>query len=99
MLHSLAGGVRAADEVNVYSARKEALIKPLLDQYAEASGVEVNLVTGSGDALLTIINDILDFSKIEADKLKFERIPFSLREMMGDIPEVFIDNYIFTYSP
>ena len=49
----LGGGVGAADEVNVYSARQEALIKPLLDQYTADSGVEVNLVTGSGDALLT----------------------------------------------
>ncbi len=42
-----------AAEVNVYSARKEALIKPLLDRYSEETGVTVNLVTGSGDALLT----------------------------------------------
>jgi iron(III) transport system substrate-binding protein len=49
----LGSGVGAVDEVNVYSARKEALIKPLLDQYSADSGVKVNLVTGSGDALLT----------------------------------------------
>ncbi len=42
-----------AAEVNVYSARKEALIKPLLDQFSEETGITVNLVTGSGDALLT----------------------------------------------
>lgn len=42
-----------AGELNVYSARKEALIKPLLDNYAEHAGVTVNLVTGKGDALLT----------------------------------------------
>lgn len=40
-------------EVNVYSARKEALIKPLLDKFTAQSGVKVNLVTGKGDALLT----------------------------------------------
>lgn len=45
--------LNAAPEVNVYSARKEALIKPLLDQYTKETGVTVNLVTGSGDALLT----------------------------------------------
>ena len=38
-----------ATEVNVYSARKEALIKPLLDRYAEQAGVTVNLVTGKGE--------------------------------------------------
>lgn len=39
-------------EVNVYSARKENLIKPLLDQFSEQTGVTVNLVTGKADALL-----------------------------------------------
>jgi iron(III) transport system substrate-binding protein len=43
----------SAEEINVYSARKEALIKPLLDQFSEETGIEVNLVTASGDALLT----------------------------------------------
>lgn len=41
-----------ASEVNVYSARKEALIKPLLDQFGAQHGVTVNLVTGKADALL-----------------------------------------------
>jgi iron(III) transport system substrate-binding protein len=45
--------LKAAGEVNVYSARQEALIKPLLDQYSTETGVTVNLVTGKGDALLT----------------------------------------------
>ena len=31
-----------------------------------------------------MINDILDFSKIEAGKLDLDRIPFSLRERIGD---------------
>lgn len=43
----------AADEVNVYSARKEALIKPLLDKFTEQTGIKVNLVTGKADALIT----------------------------------------------
>ncbi|MGF1644945.1 MAG: Fe(3+) ABC transporter substrate-binding protein [Thiotrichales bacterium] len=42
----------AADEVNLYSTRKEDLIKPLLDQFTAKSGVKVNLVTGKDDALL-----------------------------------------------
>lgn len=41
-----------AAEVNIYSARKEALIKPLLDQFTEETGIEVNLVTGKADTLL-----------------------------------------------
>jgi len=41
-----------AAEVNIYSARKEALIKPLLDQFTKETGIEVNLVTGKADTLL-----------------------------------------------
>ncbi len=52
---ALAAGAASAaggDAVNVYSARKEALIKPLLDRFTEQTGVEVNLITGAADALL-----------------------------------------------
>lgn len=48
-----AGTALASGEVNIYSARQEALIKPLLDKFSEQTGIQVNLVTGSGDALLT----------------------------------------------
>ncbi len=48
----LAVGQSHADEVNVYSARKEALIKPLLDAFTKQTQIEVNLVTGKADALL-----------------------------------------------
>ena len=41
-----------ADEVNVYSARKEALILPLLKKFEAETGIEVNLVTAKADALL-----------------------------------------------
>jgi iron(III) transport system substrate-binding protein len=44
--------VAAAEEVNLYSARKEKLIKPLLDQFTNETGIKVNLVTGKADALL-----------------------------------------------
>ncbi|MCF6283228.1 MAG: Fe(3+) ABC transporter substrate-binding protein [Candidatus Polarisedimenticolaceae bacterium] len=42
----------AADEVNLYSARKEKLIKPLLDRFTHTTGIKVNLVTGKADVLL-----------------------------------------------
>jgi iron(III) transport system substrate-binding protein len=48
--HSLP--LAAADEVNLYSARQENLIKPLLDRFTEQTGIRVNLVTGKDDALL-----------------------------------------------
>lgn len=44
---------QAAGEVNLYSARKEDLIKPLLDRFTAQTGIQVNLVTGKEDALLT----------------------------------------------
>ncbi|GKT12975.1 MAG: iron(III) transport system substrate-binding protein [Thiomicrorhabdus sp.] len=42
----------ASDEVNVYSARKEQLIKPLLTEFTRQTGIKVNLVTSKADALL-----------------------------------------------
>lgn len=51
-LWAVAGPLQAADEVNVYSARKEDLIKPLLDKFTVKTGINVNLVTGKEDALL-----------------------------------------------
>jgi len=42
-----------ATEVNVYSARKEALIRPLLERFTQSTGITVNLVTGKADALLS----------------------------------------------
>jgi len=38
--------------VHLYSARKEALIKPVLDQFTEQTGIEVKLITSKADALL-----------------------------------------------
>ncbi|WP_223788002.1 Fe(3+) ABC transporter substrate-binding protein [Marinicella meishanensis] len=43
---------QANPELNIYSSRKEALIKPVLDQFTAATGIEVNLVTGKDDALI-----------------------------------------------
>jgi two-component system sensor histidine kinase/response regulator len=44
----------------------------------------LEIVRKSADALLGVINDILDFSKIEADKMDLDRVPFDLRELVGD---------------
>ena len=38
--------------VNIYSARKEALILPILERFRDQTGIEFNLVTGKADALL-----------------------------------------------
>jgi iron(III) transport system substrate-binding protein len=42
-----------AEQVNLYSARKEALIKPLLDKFTQQTGISVNIVTGKADNLIT----------------------------------------------
>ena len=45
--------VGANQEINIYSARKEQLIKPLLDRFTDATGIKVNLITGKAGALLS----------------------------------------------
>ncbi len=42
----------ASEEVNLYSARKEALIKPLLDAFTAETGITVNIISSKADALL-----------------------------------------------
>lgn len=44
--------VWAAEQVNIYSARQEVLIKPLLDRFSAQTGIRVNLVAGNADALI-----------------------------------------------
>ena len=48
-------GQAFAAEVNVYSARQDSLIVPLLDRFTEKTGIEVNLITGTANALLSRI--------------------------------------------
>lgn len=43
---SLTLPVAAADEVTVYSYRQEFLVKPILDDFSQATGVKVNFVFG-----------------------------------------------------
>ena len=50
-LHS-ASSAFAEEIVNVYSSRKEQLIKPLLDKFTTKTGIKVNLVTADDDGLL-----------------------------------------------
>jgi iron(III) transport system substrate-binding protein len=52
LLSLIAAPALADGEVNIYSARKEDLIKPLLDDFSKQTGIAVNLVTGKEEALL-----------------------------------------------
>lgn len=45
-------GAAGAAEVNVYSARKDNLIKPLLDEFTKQTGIQVNLLTADADQLV-----------------------------------------------
>ena len=49
---ALSVGTAAAAEVNVYSARKDHLLKPVLDEFTKQSGIKVNLLSAGEDQLL-----------------------------------------------
>jgi iron(III) transport system substrate-binding protein len=53
VMTTLLSPLAVAEQVNLYSARKEALIKPLLDKFTQQTGISVNLVTGKADNLIT----------------------------------------------
>ncbi len=48
---SILPALAAAGEVNIYSYRKEHLIRPQLEAFAKATGLSYNIVTGRADAL------------------------------------------------
>lgn len=49
---------------------------------------QIDIVSQSGDFLLSIINDILEFSKIESGKLVIECIEFDFRKCIDDLVAV-----------
>ncbi|MCO4784312.1 extracellular solute-binding protein [Marinomonas atlantica] len=51
-LNFLPTQAQARGEINIYSARKEALIAPVLEAYSNKYHVQVNLITGNADTLL-----------------------------------------------
>lgn len=52
LLSACSNDSTAPDEINIYSSRNESLIKPLLDEFSEETGIKVKLLTGSGSGLL-----------------------------------------------
>ncbi len=46
---------------------------------------DLDMLQGSGRALLTILDDILDFSKLEAGRIAFEDKPFFLPRLLADV--------------
>jgi len=45
----------------------------------------------SGQAQLRIVNDLLDFAKIEAGKLELDVVDIELRQLVGDVVELFAE--------
>lgn len=43
----------------------------------------------SGENLLVLINDILDFSKIEEGKIKIEKTPFNVKQLLNNLKNTF----------
>ncbi|WP_425338424.1 Fe(3+) ABC transporter substrate-binding protein [Thiorhodococcus minor] len=91
-----------ADEVNIYSSRKEALIKPLLDRFTEQTGIAVNLVTGKDGALLQRLKsegmnspaDLLitaDAGNLYRAKAAGVTQPFVSEALTASIPETYRD--------
>ena len=56
-LSTLATAVQAADEVVVYSARIDELIKPVFDAYTEKTGVKVKFITDKEAPLIARLKD------------------------------------------
>lgn len=54
-----------AGEVNLYSARKEKLIKPILKNFEQETGIKVNLVTGKADQLLKRLTTEGEYTKAD----------------------------------
>ncbi|MGB3457670.1 MAG: histidine kinase dimerization/phospho-acceptor domain-containing protein [Litorimonas sp.] len=57
---------------------KTSGLTPEQQQYAD-------IITSSGENLMTIINDILDFSKLEAAQMELNPAPFDLRRMVEEV--------------
>ncbi|MGE0748769.1 MAG: Fe(3+) ABC transporter substrate-binding protein [Rhodospirillales bacterium] len=53
----LVAGSAQAQVVNIYSDRQEALIKPQLEAFKQATGIAYNLITGGSDGLIQRLKD------------------------------------------
>ncbi len=95
-----ASTVFAEEEVNLYSARKEKLIKPLLDKFTESTNIKVNLITGKADALLKRLelegeNSPADlFITVDAGRLYRAKSAGVLQEVKSDVLNKAIPYYL-----
>ena len=98
-----------AAEVNIYSARQEALIKPLLDKFTGRTGIRVNLVTGEADALIKRLEieganspaDLLltvDVARLHRAKVQNLLAPVSSDILEAAIPPAYRDREGYWYG-
>ena len=98
-----------AAEVNVYSARKEALIKPLFDIFTKETGIRVNLITSEADALIKRMEvegdntpaDLLltvDVARLDRAKQKHVLQPIQSEILNANIPEIYRDSDGYWYG-
>lgn len=96
-------------EVNIYSERKEELIKPLLKKFTEETGIAVNIITGEGDALIKRLEiegehspaDVLlmtDVARLYRAKSLGLLQPIVSEILSGAIPENFRDGEGYWYG-
>ncbi|MCB5161151.1 Fe(3+) ABC transporter substrate-binding protein [Marinomonas algarum] len=99
----------ASGEVNVYSARNEALIAPLLDTFSKENDVKVNLITGKADALLSRLQSEGDaspadvFITVDAGRLYRAKEagvlqPFETKQLNKVVPEHLKDREGYWYG-
>jgi signal transduction histidine kinase/CheY-like chemotaxis protein len=59
------------------------------DRLSRSQRDRLNVVSESGEALLTILNDILDLSKIESGRLELEVTGFDIEELVATVRTAF----------
>ncbi|MDM8526857.1 response regulator [Anaerolineales bacterium HSG24] len=59
------------------------------ENLAQEHQENLNVITRSGEHLLTLINDVLDMSKIEAGRTVLNRTDFDLYRLLDDVEDMF----------
>ncbi|MBR7889093.1 Fe(3+) ABC transporter substrate-binding protein [Marinomonas sp. A79] len=96
----LSTSLQAKGELNIYSARKESLIKPVLDTFSEQNDVVVNLITGSADALLSRLKAEGDaspadlFITVDAGRLHRAKAAGVLKSIHSDVLSANIPSHL-----
>jgi len=99
----------ASAEVNIYSARQENLIKPILDRFTEQNGIRVNLITAGADELTQRLElegrnspaDLLltvDVGRLHRAREAGLLQPVDSRQLQRQVPEQYRDPEGYWYA-